>query len=112
MRKLAIVGACLLFGLLAGLTFRPDDGTQVSLSDPAETGAAVSGANHGKPLPRITTAHDLITAGLHAVGLVLALRLVLVPVVGTPVRRDADRAVRRPEPLSRALSRRGPPALA
>jgi hypothetical protein len=49
MRKLAVVGVCLLFGLLAGLTLRPDDGTQVSISHPAETGAAVSGATMNAP---------------------------------------------------------------
>lgn len=111
MRKLAVVGVCLLFGLFAGLTLRPDDGTQVSFSNPAETGAAVSGANHGKPLPRATTVQDLLSAALPAVGLVLALGLVLAPAVGAPVRDDADRRTRHPAPHSRAVSRRGPPAL-
>ena len=55
MRKLALVAACLLLGLVAGLLLRPDDGTPVSIS-PTEGGAAVSGANHGKPLPRVPTA--------------------------------------------------------
>ena len=54
MRTFALVGVCLLFGVLAGVVLRPDDGTQVSLS-PAETGAVVSGADHAKPLPRVPT---------------------------------------------------------
>ena len=52
MRKLMLLVLCLLLGLVAGLLLRPDDGTQVSISNAAESGAAVSGANHAKPLPR------------------------------------------------------------
>jgi hypothetical protein len=111
MRKLAVVGVCLLFGLLAGLTLRPDDGTAVSVSDPAETGAAVSGANHGKPLPQVITVRDVVTAGLAAAVPVLLLGLGLVPAVCVPARGHADSRARRLAPLARAVSRRGPPAL-
>jgi hypothetical protein len=110
MRKLAFVGVCLLFGLLAGLTLRPDDGTQVSISHPAETGAAVSGANYGKPLPRVASPQDLVRELMTLSGVVL-LALVLVPSSVTVVRDDADGQPHRFTPLSRAVTRRGPPAL-
>jgi hypothetical protein len=110
MRKLALVGVCVLFGLLAGLTLRPDDGTQVSISHPGETGAAVSGANFGKPLPRVPSPQDLMREILALSGVVL-LALVLVPSRVTVVRDDADGQPHRSIPLSRAVTRRGPPAL-
>ncbi|HEX5945501.1 MAG TPA: hypothetical protein VFY82_04460 [Acidimicrobiales bacterium] len=110
MRKLSLVGVCLLLGLLVGLTLRPDDGTQVSISHPAETGAALSGANHAKPLPGTIHVEDLVRqvtaiAGLVAVALVLAPSGVAI-VVGDAERRPSDPAAR-----PRAVTRRGPPAL-
>jgi hypothetical protein len=110
MRKLAVVGVCLLFGLLAGLTLRPDDGTQVSISHPAETGAAVSGANHGKPLPHVPTAQDF-ARHLIAIAGVALVALVLVPSSLTVMRDDADGQPDLAAPLTRAATRRGPPAL-
>lgn len=108
MRKLAAVGACLLFGLFAGLVLRPDDGTQVSIN-PTETGAAVSGANHGKPLPRVPSAQDLVRELLALSGLVLAV-LVLVPLAVTVVVDTTDHRPPGLPLLARAIARRGPPA--
>lgn len=109
MRKLAMVGVCLLFGLLAGLILRPDDGTQVSISSPAETGATVSGANHGKPLPRVPSTGDLLL-DLGVLAAVALLALVLAPTAGRVVYLDAG-DLRPPQALLlRACSRRGPPA--
>lgn len=109
MRKLAMVGTCLLFGLLAGLVFRPDDGTQVSISSPAETGAMVSGANHGKPLPRVPSTGDLLrTLGA------LAAAIALLSVTAAPAYRVAPLTTGDLRPrqalLLRACARRGPPA--
>lgn len=77
MRRLVVVCLGLLLGLLAGLTLRPDDGTPVSIS-PTETGAVVSGANHGKPLPRVPDVRALL-GDLAALSGVAAIALVLVP---------------------------------
>lgn len=108
-RKLAMVGICLLLGLLAGLVLRPDDGTQVSISSPGETGAMVSGANHGKPLPRVPSAGDLLrTLGA------LAAAVALLAVTATPSYREAPLTTGDLRPrqalLLRACARRGPPA--
>lgn len=110
MRTFALVGVCLLFGVLAGVVLRPDDGTQVSLS-PAETGAVVSGADHAKPLPRVPTpAVDIVREFMALSALVLA-ALFLAPPLLTVVRLGDD-----PRPpalaLARAGARRGPPARA
>jgi len=109
MRKLGAVSLCLLFGLLVGLTLRPDDGTQVSISHPAETGAAVAGANHGKPLPRVGSTHDLMRELVTLPGVVLV-ALLLVPAAVSVVRDDADDRLHRSIPRSLAVTRRGPPA--
>jgi hypothetical protein len=109
MRKLGVVAACVLLGLFAGLIQRPDDGTQVSISHPVETGAAVSGANHGKPLPRLARVHEVVDAVLALAGVVV-LGLLVAPAAVSVLRHAADdlphRLLR-----SRAVSRRGPPAL-
>jgi hypothetical protein len=110
MRKLLLVGVCLLFGLLAGLTLRPDDGTQVSISHPAETGAALSGANHAKPLPNVVRPAHLLRQFIVLAGLV-ALTLVLTPVAVNLVRDDVDRRPHASALSPRAVTRRGPPAL-
>jgi hypothetical protein len=85
MRKLALVALCLLVGLLVGLTLRPDDGTQVSLSPP-ETGATVSGMNHGKPLPRVASADEM----LHSLG-VLAVAVAVLVLANVPGERTGRR---------------------
>ena len=108
MRKVAIVGACLLLGLLAGLVLRPDDGTQVSISSPAESGAAVSGANHGKPLPRVPTPSVDVIRDLLAATALLLIALVMAPGLVLPV---ASHEAARPPALllAQAGGRRGPP---
>ncbi len=112
MRKLGVVGACLLIGLFAGLIQRPDDGTQVSISHPVETGAAVSGANHGKPLPRLTSVSEIVGEILAFAGIVL-LGLGAAPAAVSVVRADADDLLHRSlrSLRSLAVTRRGPPAL-
>jgi hypothetical protein len=110
MRKFAVVGMCLLFSLFVALAMRPDDGTQVSISPQAETGAAVSGANHGKPLPRLPDAIRLLA------GLAMLLSAAVAPTTLTPapvyVARDSRHARHtwRSVLLVRAGGRRGPPA--
>jgi hypothetical protein len=110
MRKVALVGMCLLLGLLAGLLLRPDDGTQVSIS-PAESGAVVSGANHAKPLPRVPTPAVDIVRDLMALSALVLAAILLAPGLSTVVRLCDD-----PQPrallLARAGARRGPPARA
>ena len=110
MRRFAVVGMCLLFGLFVALAMRPDDGTQVSISPQAETGAAVSGASHGKPLPRVPDATRLL-AGL-AVLLSAAMALPAHAPAPMYVASDSrhDRHTRRSVLLARAGGRRGPPA--
>jgi hypothetical protein len=110
MRKLSLVGLCLLFGLLVGLTLRPDDGTQVSISHPAQTGAALSGANHAKPLPGTVRPQDLVRQLTALVGLV-AVALVLAPSAAAVVLDDAEHRPHGPADSPRAVTRRGPPAL-
>jgi hypothetical protein len=109
-RTLSIVGVCLLFGLLAGLTLRPDDGTQVSISYPGQSGATVSGANHGKPLPRVPNDGELLRdlAVLASLGLAA---LVLAPPGVTFLRDEADHEPQRSELRGRTVTRRGPPHL-
>jgi hypothetical protein len=112
MRRLTIIGVCLFFSLLAGLVLRPDDGTQVSISSPSETGAAMSGANHGKPLPRVPSATDLMRDVAALAGVLLA-ALVIVATSSTPLpATTADARIPRSATVPRALSRRGPPARA
>jgi hypothetical protein len=110
MRKVAVVGVCLLLGLVAGLLLRPDDGTQVSIS-PVESGAVVSGANHAKPLPRVPTPVVDIVRDLMVLSALLLTALLLAPGLSTVVRPSDD-----PQPrallLARAGARRGPPARA
>jgi hypothetical protein len=110
MRKVVLVGLCLFLGLVAGLLLRPDDGTQVSIS-PAESGAMVSGANHGKPLPRVPTPVGDIVRDLMALSALVVAAVLLAPGLSTVVRPSDD-----PRPrallLARAGGRRGPPARA
>ncbi len=110
MRKVALFGVCLLVGLMAGLLLRPDDGTQVSIS-PAESGAMVSGANHGKPLPRVPTPAVDIVRDIIALSALVLTAVLLAPGLSTVVRSCDD-----PRPrallLARAGARRGPPARA
>lgn len=111
MRKLALLVLCLLVGLVAGLLVRPDDGTQVSISPVAEGGAAVSGANHAKPLPRVPTPSVDLVRDLIALSALWLLAVLLAPGVSTVVR---PAVVSRPQALllARAGARRGPPARA
>jgi hypothetical protein len=108
--RFAVVGMCLLFSLFVALAMRPDDGTQVSISPQAETGAAVSGANHGKPLPRMPDATRLL-AGL-SVLLSAAVALPALAPAPVYVARDSlhDRHTWRSVLLACAGGRRGPPA--
>jgi len=110
MRKMSLVGLCLLLGVLIGLTLRPDDGTQVSISHPAQTGAAISGANHAKPLPGTIRAEDLLRLLTGLAG-VVAVVLVLAPSAVAIVLGDAERRSHGPATSPRAVTRRGPPAL-
>lgn len=110
MRTLAVAAVCLLLGMLAGLTLRPDDGTQVRIS-PAESGAVVAGVDHGKPLPRLPSAVDLVRAFAALSGVVLT-ALVIAPPGVSVVRAVHVRQPHRPAAiLARAVTRRGPPAL-
>ncbi|HEX6167970.1 MAG TPA: hypothetical protein VFZ30_14350 [Acidimicrobiales bacterium] len=109
MRKLVVVGMCLLFSLFVALAMRPDDGTQVSISPRAETGAAVWGANHGTPLPGVPDASRLL-AGLAALLSVAVAMPALTP-APLHVARDSrhDRHTWRSALLARTGQRRGPP---
>jgi hypothetical protein len=106
----ALVALCVLLGLLVGLTLRPDDGTQVSLSPP-ETGAMVSGMNHGKPLPRILSTEEM----LRSLG-VLAVVVALLALASVPRELTARRRLPDLRPLQADLlvvrGLRGPPARA
>src|SRR5688500_12746456 len=86
MRKLTVLVLCLLLGLVAGLLLRPDDGTQVSISNAAESGAAVSGANHAKPLPRVSTVDADIVRDILALSAVVLVAMLLAPGVSTILR--------------------------
>jgi hypothetical protein len=110
MRRSALIALCLLFGLLVGLSLRPDDGTPVSITNQSETAAAVIGANHAKPLPRTVQVADLL------VGIELALGLALVAAAVAVARRfwvaaGEDGRLPRSALLVHACTRRGPPAL-
>ena len=109
MRKAAVlIGVCVLFGLMAGIVLRPDDGTQVSISPVAESGAAVSGANHAKPLPRVPTPDVDLVRQLLALSIVALAAVVVVPVLAPAVRDDGVRP--QSVVLARTGARRGPPA--
>lgn len=110
MRRTAVlIGVCLLFGLLAGLVLRPDDGTQVTISPAAESGAAVSGANHAKPLPRVPTPDVDLVRQLLALSIVALAALAVFPLPAPAVRED-DGLRPRGVVLARTGARRGPPA--
>lgn len=100
---------CLLLfvGLLVGLTLEPDSGTHASLGRPDVTGTTV-GANHAKPLPRITTVEEIARAIVPT--LVVILVLMLLTLVGS-IRRTPDETRPRDSLLwARVPARRGPPA--
>ena len=92
MRKLMLLVLCLLLGLVAGLLLRPDDGTQVSISHAAESGAAVSGANHAKPLPRVPTVDVDIVRDILALSAVVLAALLLAPGVSHDRPAGGDRS--------------------
>jgi hypothetical protein len=106
-RRLAVIGAVLLLGMLTGLAFQPDDGTAVSR--PPDVGTKVDGANHAKPLPRLPSmAAILAVVAVSAVALVRLQRRTWVVVT-----RSERVAVRIGQLLGLpALARRGPPSLA
>lgn len=108
MRKVALVGVCLFLGLMAGLLLRPDDGTQVSISPASESGAAVSGANHAKPLPRVPTPSVDMVRDMMALSALVLAALLLAPGLATAV-RPCDAPHPRALVLARAGTRRGPP---
>jgi hypothetical protein len=98
----------LLVGLFVGLTLEPDSGTSASLGAPDVTGTTV-GANHAKPLPRLTTVDDIARAAVLAVAVTLVLTLLLQ--AGTLLRAPRDVGVRRLRVVTRLPARRGSPAL-
>lgn len=106
-RAAAFVGVCLLFGLVAGIVLRPDDGTQVSISPAAASGAAVSGANHAKPLPRVPTPDVDLVRQLLALSVVALAALAVFP--GLVVNQGDGGLRPRSLVLARTGSRRGPP---
>lgn len=108
MTRRVALGLLLLVGLLVGLTLEPDSGTAASLGHPDVTGSTV-GANHAKPLPRVTTVAEIARTTFVAVYTALLLILLArVSVVrtsretGTPLTLD----------WARLPARRAPPALA
>jgi len=106
MRRSAIIGALLFLGLLAGLAFRPDDGTAVQRDD-AGAHSVAAGANHAKPLPRIATPADLLPTLVVAIG-ALAFGALTRPAQRiTRLRRGAWLPGARLRSL--ALAQRGPP---
>jgi hypothetical protein len=107
MTKRVALGVLLLVGLLVGLTLEPDSGTAASLGDPDVTGSTV-GANHAKPLPRITTVAEIARTTFVAVyAALLLILLVQVGIVRVPLRTGTPRSL----DWARLPARRGPPAL-
>jgi hypothetical protein len=107
MTRRVALGLLLFVGLLVGLTLEPDSGTAASLGLPDVTGATV-GANHAKPLPRITTVTDVVRTSL--LTLVVLLVLTQLSRAGI-VRVERDDDGRRSVLGSRRHALRGPPAL-
>jgi hypothetical protein len=109
MRRTVVVVLCLLFGVLVGLSLRPDDATPVTISHQGEVAAAVAGAFPATPLPRLVRASDIL----------LVLRLAVGPVLAAAglclARRGRVATGGDPRPRSalvvHACPRRGPPRL-
>lgn len=99
----------LLVGFLVGVAMEPDSGTAASLGRPDVTGSTV-GANHAKPLPRITTVDQVARATV--LPFVVALVLALLVQAGTLLRTVGDIGTGRSLLWARVPARRGPPALA
>jgi hypothetical protein len=106
--KLLLVIA-LLVGIAIGLAAEPDSGTQASLGAPDIHGL-VLGANHGKPLPTVTSvAHLLCLLGL---GTATLLTLALLAEAAGPAGRlvtTADDTRHRSVFRSLTRAQRGPP---
>lgn len=109
MARRAALCVLLLVGLVIGLALEPDSGTAASLGRPDVTGSTV-GANHAKPLPRITTVAEIARATV--LTLIVILVLTLLMQVGTMLRVPDDVRPLRLALWSRPATRRGPPALA
>lgn len=106
MAKRIAVGFVLLVALLVGLALEPDSGTAASVGAPDVVGDIV-GANHPKPLPKLTSIEDVVAV---TVGFTLIL-LVLASTVEVGTLRPELRGDRRRLLLwARARARRGPPA--
>ena len=110
MTRLTTAAIALLLCLLIGLTQEPDSGTAVSLGPPDVAGATV-GANHAKPLPKVTSLTDLLTVWRVLTPALLALGLLVRLVWGGLVCVESDADRRASVVSSRAWARRGPPAL-
>lgn len=108
MPKLAVLGVCLLFGVLAGLTLLPDDGTPGNITF-TEAGSLTPGASQVTPLPPESGTNTLMRELLVLAGVALV-ALVLVPTCVTRTRRDTHGRAHRSTRMSRAVTRRGPPA--
>jgi hypothetical protein len=108
MTRRCVVGVLLLVGLMVGLALEPDSGTAARVGRPDVTGTTV-GANHAKPLPRVTTVTDVVRVSVLAtiVLVLLLIQLRWVSIVREAPHGDRDRS--RLRALVRA--RRGPPAL-
>lgn len=107
MLRRAIVGSVLLVGLCVGLAYQPDVGTAADLHSAGLTDPIV-GTNHAKPLPRVTTASDVV----RAVETTLILLLVVLATLGVVGALRAARLDDRRSSLlwARVRARRGPPA--
>jgi hypothetical protein len=105
----AFLVIALLVGIVIGLAAEPDSGTQASLGAPDIHGL-VLGANHGKPLPTVTTVADLL--GLLGLGTATLLTLALVAAADrlpSPLVSHDDGARHRSVFRSPTRARRGPP---
>lgn len=109
MTRRAALCLFLLLGILVGLTLEPDSGTPASLGRPDVTGSTV-GANHAKPLPRITTIDEI--ARVIVPSLVVILMLTSLMLVSAILRTTDEPGPRRSLLWARIPTRRGPPALA
>jgi len=106
MARRTVLCFLLLIGFLVGVTMEPDSGTAASLGHTDVTGSTV-GANHAKPLPRITSVDEVARV---TVAFVVALVLALLVQAGGLVRAPVDTGMGRSLLRARVPARRGPPA--
>lgn len=109
MPKVAVLGVCLLVGVLAGVTLRPGDGAAASLGSPAAV--SVSALDHARALPPEPGTPVSVPELVVLAGAVLA-ALALAPSPLSRRRDEADGRPHRSARLSRAATRRGPPTVA